>query len=96
MDLQNLTPEQEAKIRRQFNIPEGADLTILEMERHVPFTMWGWDDERIEKTTPEHIEALLTQRRAGLVRLEETVDNERREVLKLELILERCRVLHGE
>ena len=71
-------------------------LELLEMERFIPFNMWGWDDTRIENMEVSQVQALLDQRRAGLVRLEETVDNERREVLKLELILDRCKVLHGE
>lgn len=94
--LTDLSPEVLARVRKQFGIPEDADLELLEMERFVPFTMWGWDDEKLEGMKPEQIEAMITQRRTGLVNLEQAVDNERREVLKLELILERCKVLHGD
>jgi len=91
--LQEMAPEELARVRKQFGIPEDADLTILEMERHVPFDMWGWTDDMIEGMPVEKIEALIEARRPGLVRLQETVDTERREIMKLELILQRKLVL---
>ncbi len=94
--LTDLSPEDLARVRKQFGIPEDADLTLLEMEHFFPFEMWGWDDEQLKDTTPDKIQALIDQRRLGLAKLEEAVDNERREVLKLEVILERCKVLHGD
>ena len=94
--LSDLSPEDLARVRRQFGIPEDADLTLLEMERFVPFSMWGWDDEKLERMGPEQIQAMIDQRRKGLAALETSVDNERKEILKLEVILERCKVLHGD
>lgn len=96
MSLSDLSPEDLARVRKQFGIPEDADLTLLEMERFVPFSMWGWDDEQLQDMQPAQIQAMIDQRRIGLKSLEKSVDNERTEILKLDCILERCQLLHGD
>lgn len=81
----------EDKMRRELGIPKGAHITFIDMDKNrvEPVITAGWTDDQIKGKTEQELRATITQRETGLVRLTETVDNERGEIEKLKQVLRR-------
>ena len=61
----------------------------MDANRVEPVLTAGWTDEQIKGKTEQELRAQVAQRETGLVRLQQTVDNERNEIEKLKQVLQR-------
>ena len=87
----------EAKIREQLGIPNGADVQIIDLDaqRVVEVVTGGWNDEQIKNKSMEELEAMLTQNTLTLRNLEQHTDIQRDMVNNFKAILKRKVLIGG-
>ena len=75
----------EADLRRQLNIPAGANVTLIDLDatKTVEVRTHGWTDEMIRGKSVEEFNALIASRERMVESLQQTIDTERAEIGKL-------------
>lgn len=72
--------EKEKRLRKQLNIPLGAELTLLELEPDIERLTEGWTDEQILNKTVDHFDKQIEAAELGIDSLEETIAQERKRI----------------
>ena len=72
-------------------IPPGTQ--YIDLDDQVEALTHDWTDGMISRKTEEQLTELISQREIGLAALQQTVDNERQEISKLQDVLQRWRQL---
>lgn len=82
--------EQEANLRQTLGIPMNADLTVVDIPKHVGVPkVHGWTDQQIAGKSIEYFNDIISQRQKCLDQLQKTIDKERCEIDKLNDIRKR-------
>lgn len=71
-------PGEEARIRQELNIPEGAKVTIGKLVKELPPpTTYGWTDEQIARMPLEQLTAMLDAEKAAEDSLRQTLKDQK-------------------
>ena len=81
-DLSKMS-EKEKALRKQLNIPLGAELTLLELEPDIEVLTEGWTDEQILNKTAADFDQQIESAEKGIDMMEETIAGERKRIRSL-------------
>jgi hypothetical protein len=81
--------DKEKRLRRQLNIPLGANVTLLELEPDIERLTEGWTDDQIKGKSVSQFEQMINSAELGIEKMQETINQEQARIRSLRRLRQR-------